>query len=63
MINRLRAHRFLAGKSQDGLAVEVGVSQAKISRIENGYIRPRSMEKQRIAKALGAKQEELFPDN
>ena len=59
-INRLKAHRFLSGKSQDEIAHTIGISQAKLSRIERGYIQPTSEEKRALAEVLDLKPEELF---
>lgn len=59
-INRLKAARFLAGISQDEVAHSIGISQAKLSRIERGYLRPSPKEAEAIAKILGRRSEELF---
>ena len=62
MKNRLRGYRFLSGKSQDDLAIETGVSQPLISKIERGVIKNLSPEKiQKIAKKLGQPVNAVFP--
>lgn len=56
-IKRLReAH----GASADDLALEVGVSQATVSRWERGLIEPSTANKLAIAKALGVSAGRLF---
>lgn len=59
---KLKAMRYLSGMSQDELASLVKISQAKISRIELGYIRPSTEDKEKIAEALKISSEELFPE-
>ena len=59
---KLKAMRYLSGMSQDELASLVKISQAKISRIELGYIRPSIEDKEKIARALEISPEELFPE-
>lgn len=63
MINKIKAQRFLAGITQDELMIKTGINQAKISRIERGYLKPSTEEKEKIARALKLKSEELFPEN
>lgn len=60
--NRLKVFRFLKEKSQDEISHEIGISQAKLSRIERGYIVSSEEEKKAIAKALEMTVEELFPE-
>ena len=60
MLNKMKAIRFLSGKSQDELMIETGINQAKISRIERGYLNPTAEEKEKLAKALGTTTKELF---
>jgi len=57
---RLRALRHLAGKSQEILAFEANVSQAKLSRVERGIYEFSKEEKERVAQVLGCKAEEIF---
>jgi len=59
-ISRLKGYRFLAGKSQDEIAHTIGISQAKLSRIERGYIQPTLAEKKLIAEILDRTPEEIF---
>lgn len=59
---RLRALRHLAGKSQELLAFQANVSQAKISRAERGVYKLNEEEKEKIAEALETSPEELFSE-
>ena len=60
MKNKLKEVRFFASKSQDQLHIETGLSQSKISRIENGYIQPSEKEKRLIAKVLKEPVSKIF---
>jgi transcriptional regulator with XRE-family HTH domain len=60
IMNRLREARVLKRITQFQLRLLTGIHQSKISMIENGFIEPRSDEKQRLAKALGVRTEEVF---
>ena len=59
-LKKLRAIRALQGVSQDEIAVSVGISQAKLSRAERGYLQLTAEEKEKIAKVLDLKPEQLF---
>ena len=61
--NKVKTCRFFARKTQDQLFIETGIPQSIISRIENGYLKPKEAEKKALAKALGVKLDDLFPDN
>ena len=63
MKNRLREARFLSRKTQDQLHIEIGMCQAKISRIERGFLKASEEEKKKLAKALGVKKSWLFLEN
>lgn len=60
--NRLKAMRFLTGKSQDELSFQMGISQSKISQIERGYRKPTPEEKVEIARILRRLPDEIFPE-
>lgn len=62
MKNKIREARFFAGMIQDELHLKTGLSQAKISRIERGYIKPTKEDKRLIAKALKKSVRDIFPD-
>jgi transcriptional regulator with XRE-family HTH domain len=62
MENKLKEARFFAKKSQDQLHIETGLSQSKISRIENGYIRPSEEDKKLVAQALKEPVSKIFPE-
>lgn len=55
----LRRLRLAHGLSQDELGFRAGVSQARLSRAERGYLRLGEEERQRIAIALGVELAEL----
>jgi transcriptional regulator with XRE-family HTH domain len=56
---RLAAARAEKALTQWDLALETGISQARVSLIERGYIIPRLDEKQRLATALGLKTDQI----
>jgi transcriptional regulator with XRE-family HTH domain len=61
MTNRLRDTRVLKRVTQYRLSLQTDINATKISFIENGLVEPRDDEKKRLAQALGANPEELFP--
>jgi len=63
MKNRLREARFFSKKPQIKLWLETGIHYSTISRIECGYIKPTEEQKIKLAKALKAKKDWLFPKN
>ena len=60
-MNKLRETRVVKKISQFQLRVLTGIHQSKISMIENGLIQARDDERERLARALGVRPEELFP--
>jgi len=62
-MNRLREVRVVKRITQFQLRLSTGIHQSKISMIENQLINPEEDEKKRLAKALGAKPEEIFPNS
>ena len=58
----LREARFFKGLNQWDISVKTGIPQSKLSLIERGYIDPKEEEKRKIAKVLGCKVTEMFPD-
>jgi transcriptional regulator with XRE-family HTH domain len=62
MISPLRKKRFFDELSIYDLSQKTDIDPAKISLIERGYKIPREDEKMKIAKALGCKVSEVFPD-
>jgi len=58
---RLKQIRLKKGITQGELAKKIGYTQAYISKIENGYIKPNPYIRFRIARALGSKVSEIFP--
>jgi len=60
-LSLLRALRSLKGWSQDDLALRLGCSQTRISRIEKGQVVPPRQDAVRLAKILGTEAKTLFP--
>lgn len=50
-----------SGKTQGQLAKEVGIPEARLSRIIHGYINPRKSEEEAIARSLEILTVEVFP--
>jgi transcriptional regulator with XRE-family HTH domain len=59
-MNKLREIRVVKRISQFQLRLLTGIHQSKISMIENGLIEAREDERQKIAKALHLKVEEIW---
>lgn len=59
-MNKLREIRVVKRITQFQLRLATGIHQSKISMIENGLVEPREDEKQRLAKALHARPEEIW---
>jgi len=59
-MNNLRKARLRADKSQLQLMKETGIYFATISRIENGWLKPTSEQKRKLAKALRVEKDWLF---
>ena len=59
----LRETRFFKGLNQWDISVKTGIPQSKLSLVERGYIDLREDEKKKIAKVLGCKVADIFPDN
>ena len=59
----LREARFFKSLNQWDISVKTGIPQSKLSLIERGYVDPREDEKKKIAKALGCKVTDMFPEN
>lgn len=57
----LRVTRILKRTSQYVLALASGVSQPRISLIENDLAKPSQDEMKKLAKSLGVKVEDIFP--
>lgn len=56
-----RVKRYRNARSQEEVAVAVGVDQATISRLERGVLAPGDALKFRLAGYFGARVDELFP--
>jgi ribosome-binding protein aMBF1 (putative translation factor) len=59
----LREARFFKGLNQWDISIKTGIPQSKLSLIERGYVDPRKDEKRKIAKVLGCKVVEVFPES
>jgi DNA-binding XRE family transcriptional regulator len=60
--NRLAELRTAAFMTQSGLAAEANVGVATICRIEAEHEVPQNRTIKRLAKALGVKPQDIFPD-
>jgi transcriptional regulator with XRE-family HTH domain len=60
--DRVRSARSRAGISQSELAIETGIQQAQVSRLERGHHSPRLYTLKRVAAALGCTPSELLSD-
>lgn len=64
LISPLRLQRLKKGYSQQGLSFLTGIPQVQISYAERGYTQALKPEQwQKVAKSLGVRIDELFPDN
>jgi len=61
-MNNLKKVRTEKGFSQLTLAKLTNIAPTDISRIENGWLRPYSGWRKRLAKALGVTEADLFPE-
>jgi|MudIll2142460700_1097286.scaffolds.fasta_scaffold50690_2 transcriptional regulator with XRE-family HTH domain len=61
MPSKMREKRFFKGIPQWEVAVGTGMSQARVSLIERGYVSPTDLDKQKIARVLKCKPEDIFP--
>ncbi|MBT9166118.1 MAG: hypothetical protein DDT25_00791 [Chloroflexi bacterium] len=61
-MNKLRETRKAKGLSQLRLSFLTGIAPCEISRIENNWLRPYRGWRQRLARALGTTEAELFPE-
>ena len=59
----LKEARFFKGLNQWDISVKTGIPQSKLSLIERGYVDPKKDEKKKIAKALGYKVTDIFPES
>ena len=55
----LREARFKANLTQLDVALRAGISQAKISHFERGYLMPKPLEIKALAKALRLRPKDL----
>lgn len=60
-MNRLRHMRLRVDKTQLQLWKETGIFYATISKIECGWLEPTNEQKHKLAKALNAEVDWLFP--
>ena len=61
-MNNLKEMRKQRGLSQLKLAHLTGIQPSEISRVENGRLIPYPSWRTRLARALGATEHELFPE-
>jgi putative transcriptional regulator len=60
LLNSLKAARTTAGLTQADLAEKVGVTRKTINTVENGVFIPSTVLSLKLARALGARVEDLF---
>lgn len=60
LLNSLKAARTAAGLTQADLAEKVGVTRKTINTVENGVFIPSTVLSLKLARALGARVEDLF---
>jgi putative transcriptional regulator len=58
--NTLKLYRARQGLTQEQLAERVGVTRKTINTVENGHFIPSTLLALKLARALGARVEELF---
>lgn len=63
MLSPLRKERLMKEMTLYDLQSRTGIDSAKLSLIERGYRHARPDERERIARALKCRVEELFPEN
>lgn len=59
--NRIRVVRADKRITQMDIQLATGITQSKLSLIENLYVEPTPDEREALAKALGVSEAELFP--
>jgi len=62
-MTEFKKQRFLKGIKQVELMEMTGISNTYISWIENGYMKPKTEEKMKLAKAMKIPVNELFPED
>jgi DNA-binding XRE family transcriptional regulator len=62
MNSRLKLKILESGRPQIGLAKDLGISEAWLSRIVKGWVEPENELKQKIAGVLGCRVNEVFPN-
>jgi transcriptional regulator with XRE-family HTH domain len=63
MLTPLRRERLLRELSLYDMRSKTGIAVSKLSLVERGIEQPNEQEKQRLAKALGVRAEDIFPGN
>lgn len=61
--NRLRLVRAEKRISQLDTALAIGISQSKLSLIENSYVEPTAEERAALARVLGVDESDVFPES
>ena len=62
-MNKMKEIRARERVTQFVLATKTSISQSRLSYFENGWLIPKREEKERIAKALGLRPDEVFPES
>ena len=61
-LTKIKLARLARNAHQYEIAARAGLTQSRLSWIENGHVEPRADELRRIARALGVAQHELTGD-
>lgn len=59
----LKIQRVIKGFTQFDVFLKTGISQPRLSLMENGYVAPKKEEKFKLAKALKCNVADIFPEN
>ena len=62
MKNRLRVMRAEKRITQLRVALKAKMQPSRLSHIENGHVEPSETERKRLARALGASLQDVFPE-
>jgi DNA-binding XRE family transcriptional regulator len=62
MNSKLKLKILESGRPQIGLAKDLGISEAWLSRIVKGWVNPDNQLKEKIAEVLECRVDEVFPE-
>ena len=61
MVSSLRHSLLDHSEPAYRVAMKIGISEVRLSKIANGLIKPRESEKKSLASVLGKSEKDLFP--